>query len=289
MTIWILALACRSAGSESGPAPARPPADASARGPDGGTLPLVCEASALLRSEGRLLLADNEAPGRIYDAASDLSALHPIPLGSDVDDIEALAGDAARDFWVVGSQSNDKNAKERPERKRVAHVVDGRVSIVTPDLSICAACTAVRALAPKEGGVNVEGAAIVAGGLWLGLRSPLVDGKAILLGMSADGARAERLVLVDLGGDGVREMVAHEGALLVVSGPVDDRAQPHRLWRMAGPDTPPALLPAPLPAQTEGIAVVGDSLVWVTDGNGKPGKCATASRWGSLQGALGRM
>jgi hypothetical protein len=84
-----------------------------------GTLPTVCESSALLWSEGRLLLGDNEASDVVYEVSPDLATLTPQRVGV-VDDIEAIAGTAS-DLWVVGSQSANKDAEPRPAREHIVH------------------------------------------------------------------------------------------------------------------------------------------------------------------------
>jgi hypothetical protein len=239
-----------------------------------GTFPTVCESSALLWSEGRLLLGDNEAPDVVYEVSQDLATVTPQRVG-DVDDIEALAGTAS-DLWVVGSQSAHKDAEPRPARE---HIVHG-AQTVRPTFDVCPACETARTLAPKKGGLNVEGAVVFGGRLWLGLRSPTQDGKSILLQMSSDGARAEKMVLVDLGDEGIRDLVAVPEGILVLAGPLDDRPSKHHLWFLDSPEGTPHGLPLLLPPHSEAVAVVDTGLLWVTDGDGKPGKCRTPSTWG---------
>jgi hypothetical protein len=228
----------------------------------------------MLHSEGRLLLGDNEASDVVYDVSADLSALTPVRVGQ-IDDVEALAGTAS-DLWVVGSLSANKDGERRPARERFLH---GGVA-VRPTLAICPACEAARTLAPKKGGLNVEGALVIDGRLWLGLRSPLADRKAILLRMTPDGSRAEQMLSLDLGGEGIRELVAVPEGILVLSGPTDDAPAPHHLWLLAAPGGTPRRLAIELPPHTEAVAVKGASLLWVTDGDGKPGACKTPSMWG---------
>jgi hypothetical protein len=228
----------------------------------------------MLSSEGRLLLADNEASDVVYEVSPDLRTVTPQRVG-EIDDIEALAGTAS-DLWVVGSQSANKDAEPRPARERILH----GSRAVRPTFEICPACEAARVLAPKKGGLNVEGAVMVGGRLWLGLRSPSQDGKSILFELTPDGARAERMVLLDLGGEGIRELVPVPEGILVLSGPLDDRPGAHHLWLLDAPDGAPRRLPIELPSHTEAVAVLDTGLLWVTDGDGKPGKCKTPSTWG---------
>lgn len=239
-----------------------------------GTFATLCESSAMLWSEGRLLLADNEAEDVVYEVSPDLATVTPQRVGA-VDDIEALAGTAS-DLWVVGSQSANKDAEPRPARERILH--GGQT--VRPTFDICPDCEAARVLAPKKGGLNVEGAVRIGGRLWLGLRSPSQDGKSILFELSPDASRAERMVLLDLGGEGIRDLVAVPEGILVLSGPLDDRPNGHHLWLLDTPDGTPRRLPIELPTHTEAVAVLDTGLLWVTDGDGKPGKCRTPSAWG---------
>ncbi|WP_170304754.1 DUF3616 domain-containing protein [Croceicoccus estronivorus] len=88
-----------------------------------------------------------------------------------------------------------------------------------------------RQLPPKAGGINIEGLASTPdGGLLIGLRSPLAEGKAIVANLGnpqAVLARAERPrfsapFLLDLGGRGIRSIEADPaGGYIVVAGPVD--------------------------------------------------------------------
>jgi hypothetical protein len=97
------------------------------------------------------------------------------------------------------------------------------------------------------GGLNVEGLEASADGrrLWVGLRSPLLDGRAILACIdnpsgifdAGEAPRiAERLETLDLGGQGIRGMshVPSLGGYLLVSGPVGSAEEAFRLWFWRG-------------------------------------------------------
>lgn len=83
-------------------------------------------------------------------------------------------------------------------------------------------------LPPKApGGFNIEGMTERAGGgVWIGLRSPLVNGRAIVFSLhnpeqliAGQRAAIGAPVLLDLGGLGVRALSAWRGQVLVVAGP----------------------------------------------------------------------
>lgn len=264
--------------AQPAPLPAAPAGEpAVVERPDHGVLSGLCEASTVIPWHDGYLVGDNETSDRLFAFGRDLSPRDAVTLTSPIEDIEALALDGDR-VWVVGSESATKKAKRRPERELAGFLGEPAQRL---DLTGCGACEAARGRAPNEGGLNIEGAAVVEGRRWLGLRAPVVDGKALLLALSADGAREERTVTLDLGGYGVRELVPWRGGLLVVAGPVSDEAAPHRLYWLATVDSAPVLLPVELPPSTEGIAVAasGEALI-VTDGSGTAGApCAKPSEW----------
>lgn len=208
-----------------------------------------------------------------------MKPLGTVALGGSVDDLEALAPSPAG-LWLVGSQSTNKDAEARPLRERIALL--GHPPFA-PDLSACAACVDARGRAPNAGGLNVEGAAWHGGKLWLGLRAPLVGGRALMLETEATpaAARVTRVVPIDLGGQAVRDLAAWKGGLLVVAGPVSDTDAAHTAWWLSAPDAVPQRLPLALPPSAEGLAVndAGVALV-VTDGDGKSGRpCKEPATW----------
>lgn len=246
------------------------------------TLPGVCEASAVIvREDGSWLVADNEVEDRLFAFDAGGRPLPDVPLDERIDDLEAMTSTPAG-LLLVGSHSRNKKGEERPRRQRFGLL--GK-PVIRADLRGCAACLEGRAHAPGAGGLDIEGAAWWGGRAWLGLRGPLVDGKAMLLGLGDDiyaTSPATPPVLVDLGGHGVRDLAPWNDGLLVLSGPSDDQATPHALWWLASPTAPPRRLGAVLPPSSEGIAVLPDGrALVVTDGDGKPGApCATPSTWG---------
>lgn len=246
-----------------------------------GVLEGLCEASTIVPWEGGYLIGDNETPDRLFLFGADLSPRGTVPLTAPIEDIEAVAHDGDR-LWVVGSQSTTKKGKVHPAREQSGYLGEPTRRV---DFAGCPACEAARGRAPEDGGLNVEGAAVLAGRRWLGLRAPLVDGKAPLLMLTPDGGAVERTDLLDLGGYGVRELTPWRGGLLVVAGPVSDEAAPHRLYWLPDIQGAPKPLPVELPASTEGLAAAEDGdTILVTDGSGQAGTiCEQASTWHRIQ------
>ena len=136
--------------------------------------------------------------------------------------------------------------------------------------------------------LNAEGVAAVTratGGVdvWVGLRAPLVDGKAVLLKQASEPNRFrfEAALLVDLSSRGIRELSFSAGHLFGIAGPAEDADVPFRLWRLPadsllhGRELRPEAL-AELPASSEGLVVLDHRALVLIDGDeGKQaGVCA---------------
>lgn len=245
-----------------------------------GVLLGACEASTILPWNGGWLVGDNEDSRRLYAYDLDFAPRGTIQLPAEVDDIESMALGGAG-YWVVGSHSTNKDGERRPLRERIL-APDGSPRQLA--LAACPPCVAARGLAPNAGGFNIEGAAWWSDRLWVGLRAPLsASGKAYLL--EVDGTATVASVMeLDLDGLGVREMIPYDGGLLILAGPTADAKVEHHLY---GLDATRLLthLPVRLPASTEGIALDParpGTLVYVTDGDGKPGTCKQPATWGRV-------
>ncbi len=260
-----------------GPAPASLPSAAPAS--TGGVLTGgPCEASALVRWEGGFLVGDNETSDRLFRYSDTFEPTGTLALPEEVSDIEALAVGEGGELFVVGSHSRNKAGEEKKKRQRVLRLPD---TLLSPDLSACHACAGVSGLRPDDGGLNIEGAFVRDGHLWVGLRSPLVEGRALLLDLGADGARVLAEQRIDLGGLGVRDLVMDGADLLVLAGPITDAAAAFRLYRVDRSGASERL-EVELAASTEGLVLHEESLWYVTDGDGRDGDCAVPSSWGRL-------
>ncbi len=267
---------CRSVADEHPAPPERGEAT-----PRAGTFAGFCEASTIVPWRGGFLVGDNEDEERLYSFSAAMEPRPALELSDRIEDIEALAV-LPEGLLVVGSQSTNRRGERRPQRERVLLLGHGPI---VPDLSGCAPCQAARSLPPKRGGLSVEGAARWAGSLWLGLRSPLVEGEALLLRLRGDPASSlsvAQVVRIDLEGFGVRELIPQGTDLLVLAGPAGSADAAHRLYRLRAPGAPPSRLPVELPPATEGLAPTtpeGD-FIGVTDGDGQPGRsCDRPATW----------
>ena len=223
-----------------------------------------------------VLVADNEQTGELFRYTLD-----GVPLGSvggldfagvkletRVEDIEALAADATA-VWVVGSQSRSKSGEDRPERQRILQVHRGTSTLWTVDWEKCTVCQGDSFEAER----NVEGAAFWKGHLWLGLRAPLVDGRALLVELAPKASASIFEVTgaypLDLGGMAIVDLGVQPGKpdlLWVLAGASTGKAPPV-LFEVAGPLATPVRHALALPEDAEGIVVLanGGARV-VTDG-----------------------
>ena len=131
---------------------------------------------------------------------------------------------------------------------------------------------------PEEpGGLNIEGlAAGRDGGLLIGLRNPLVNGKAILVPLANPAALLQggsanfgSPILLDLGGRGIRDLVHAGDHYLVVAGPVAD-AGDFAVYRWSGdPKAAPQRLAAVEPGfQAEAVLSLGSGSVMLLSDDG---------------------
>ena len=171
-----------------------------------------------------------------------LDLLAPSPESKAAEtDAEGVAYDAGY-FYVLGSHSANKKGEPQPSRHRLFRVkVDQRTGTPTslgPDgtpsevRDLDAVIAAIPALkphigeAPGEGlhGVNLEGIAVSKGNLYIGLRGPVVNGKATILSLPINFRSAKREPVrsceLALGeGQGVRDLLTYRGGLIILAGP----------------------------------------------------------------------
>lgn len=277
----------------------------------------LCEPSALIWSPQGWIVGDNEVERGLYLLDDAMQPTRRLPLSPDaqqrVDDIEALTADL-----VVGSHSRTRKEQgrdEKPDRFKVLVRSTG----VARSLDLTSApgddvarlrsaqeVSPVRSLSGLDP-FNIEGAAVVGQELWLGLRGPLdADRRAMVLVTALPSATQDlsvrRVLHLDLGGEGIRELTPWRDGLLVVSGPADADAAPpegpqaapprqHNLWWWPSAETPPTRLAATLPASTEGAWPIDPAhLLVVIDGrkaaSGDTARCETPGGWAVVDVAL---
>ena len=224
-----------------------------------------------------------------------------------LDDLEALALHPSGFLYAMTSHSRDGEGREKPSREKLVRfrldgdeVVDQQVArglkaallAAHPVLAPTAAVLDVK----NQGGLNIEAMEFTpdAGQLWLGLRSPVLDGQAILATVENPNAMfdageppriAPTLLTLDLDGYGVRGMawVASLAGYLLIAGPVAREPVPFRLWFWsAQPSSRPHRVEVPglagfahaegvCPAILDGREVI---LIVSDDGNRAAGRCA---------------
>jgi hypothetical protein len=232
-------------------------------------LPGVFEPSAIQQlPDGRLLVVEDEKehPFTLLGIAGgniSAHALHPGLFEFDdafwkLDDLEGLALDAAGRVCAITSHSRNAGGEtKKPREKLVRFRVEGDDIVdrqVVRDLkpALVAAHPLLAAAAgiqdvKNEGGLNVEALEFDphTGALWIGFRSPVPEGRAILARLEnpdevfdagAPPRIARELVRLDLGGHGLRGMawVPALAGYLLVSGPVAREQLPFRLWLWSG-------------------------------------------------------
>lgn len=133
---------------------------------------------------------------------------------------------------------------------------------------------------------NIEGAAMLSDAkdgkprLWVGLRAPLVDGKAILLRVaslepSGEPVSFDGVALLELRGRGIRELTLAGDRVFGIAGSVEDSEKPSFLFRLPASDvvsgalvTDVQMSSRPLPPSAEGLVIEGcDRALIVVDGN----------------------
>jgi len=233
---------------------------------DGGTF----EASGVVHvpgTDGVLFVDDGRTDEvfwmRLGEGRRQAGAIKPVRLGASVIDLEGITTDGTH-FYVVGSQSKSKGGDlaglvrfrfdARAERTEGVETVSGLKRFLAENV---AELRGMGDTKYKDGGINVEGLAWDARGarLLLGLRSPVVDGHALVVplrlrdprgaftsgNLEVEGAKAIRL---PLGGAGVRSIEYDERAksfrVITGAGPNAEKLD-FKLWEWDGDAARPAL------------------------------------------------
>lgn len=258
-----------------------------------------------------LLVADNEDHRGVFgftrgdDGLLTGQVILPIPKAGRPRDAEAMTVfDNA--LMVVSSHSRNKRCEVKKKRRtlsqfrwdedqkalqmdrtvRTHHQIEGALAsedactkglFVAPAPrfapALCRALVSARheASAERCDTLNIEGAVNLEGRIWLGLRSPLVDGKAVVVRIAwpHNALEIDAVNLLDLGGRGVRELALAQGRLWVIAGPARDAKAPFEVWEvdpesLAGDPSPRRV--ASVPTSSEGLLVDDKGFLTVIDG-----------------------
>jgi uncharacterized protein DUF3616 len=220
----------------------------------------ICEASAGAFIDGThfAVASDETNTLQIYERGK------PAPIRNGVDmagfttfnksDLEGAAAIGDRVYWISSHSFNSKG-KDNDKRKvffatRIV-LAQGKpptlIGVGQPAKSLRDPLAKVAGVAPGE--LNIEAlAATPEGGLLIGLRAPLRDGRALVIPFKNpaqvvdQGAQPEfgAPVPIDLKGNGLRSMDLLPGQpeqYIIVAGPVADSADGFALFRWSGPKT----------------------------------------------------
>ncbi|MBX3731526.1 MAG: DUF3616 domain-containing protein [Verrucomicrobiae bacterium] len=269
----------------------------------------LANASAAVRiGSHRILVGSDEHNALLlYDVRTGGRPLKSFPTGPWLDlepdareaDFEGAARIGDTLYWI-GSHSRNRQGKVRSERQRLLALRvadedgDVRLSPMGPPLttllqSLCSTpgladfgLGAAARLEPKEpGGLNIEGlAATPEGGLYIGFRSPVPDGKALMALLmnpaeliAGRPARWGPPARLDLGGQGIRDAVWSGRRYYLLGGSPGEGGRT-QLYRWAGPGVAPEVLKSPglKNLNAEGMVIFGTParprlLVLSDDGN----------------------
>jgi hypothetical protein len=215
-----------------------------------------------------VLFVDNGREGQVFWMSLDqngrqVGEIKAVGLGVGIEDIEGITTDGTY-FYVVSSQSRPKAiAKEglarfkfdaRSQSVEAVEAISGLKSFLVENV---AELRGEGDRKGKDGGVNIEGLAwdTRRGRLLLGLRSPIVDGHALLVplrlrdprgafsvdNLEVEGSRAIRL---SLGGVGIRgiEYDGRANVYRIISGAAENQDQTDfGLWEWDGDEQRPVL------------------------------------------------
>jgi len=208
------------------------------------------------------------------DGSGDWGLHHEIELftGEETDDggvemdIEAIAVDGDT-VYVVGSHSAkrskikpDKKYEENLEKLRTQGVsaepnrgrvyrlrLNGQAELrekshisLTDELEDNEMLKLFKGLPSKEYGVDIEGAAIFDGKLWLGFRGPVLRENYVpVMVLDKRELDATGMRYVVLGGRGIRGMAEVSDGILLIGGPVGDGTASYELYHWDGNDMVP--------------------------------------------------
>ena len=208
------------------------------------------EASGVAHVPGTdgVLFVDDGRPDEVFwmkigEGRAQAGQIKALPLGASVIDLEGMTGDGTY-FYAVGSQSKAQGAGSaglvRFRFDAQGLRVEGTEAVSGLKRFLATNVAELRGMEDrkyKDGGINVEGIAWDprGGRLLLGLRSPVVGGRALVVPLrlrdprgrfSADNLEVEggKSIRLPLGGAGVRSIE------------YDDRAQAFRVITGAGPN-----------------------------------------------------
>lgn len=221
--------------------------------------------AAVPGSEGVLFVDDNQE-GQVFwmrldQSGKQVGAIKAIELGIRIEDLEGITTDGTY-FYVVSSQSKSKaddaaglvrfKFDAQSQRIGAAESISGLKRFLLENVDELREEGDKKG---KKGGLNIEGLAWDPrlGHLLIGLRSPLIDGQALLVPLrlrdsraafSIDNLEVEEAIRLSLGGIGIRsiEYDGRSNVFRIISGAAEDQDQADfGLWEWNGDEKQPML------------------------------------------------
>jgi hypothetical protein len=198
---------------------------------------------------------------------SQYDVVNTISLLADPDteiDMEGAASDSQH-VYIVGSHSIrrtrlDEDGNYKKNRKRLTRVrphaesyhlyrltlSDSGALIEKESIDLREILQSDEVLGPfftvpgKENGIDIEGVAVKDGRLFVGFRGPVLRGNLVpVISLHFDRPEEYVLKFVQLGGRGIRDLVAVEDGFLILAGPVGDGDGSYQFYRWNGEDCVP--------------------------------------------------
>ena len=213
-----------------------------------------------------ILFVDNGREGQVFwmeldQKGKQVGSINSLSLGVNIEDLEAITTDGTN-FYVASSQSRPKaiateglvrfKFDRRGNTIRDAESISGLKKFLVENV---AELRQEAEKTGKDGGLNIEGLAWDAarGRLLLGLRSPIVDGQALIVPLrlrdrrgafSLDNLEVEnsKAIRLPLGGVGIRSIEYDERAkaFRIISGAAENQDQTDFvLWEWNGDEQQP--------------------------------------------------
>ena len=216
----------------------------------------IPEASAACRVGETLLIGGDEEPQAMW-LVNDSGKISKIKVnGSTWDDLEGMAKFDATNFFALTSHSRTKKGKRKAEREQLMFAAfkpnridilkkwslrEQVIQLLEKELAKELDMRIVESASPDEGGLNIEGLALLEEKLYLGLRSPLTkSGKALILVINNAKALLEgatpafdNVISVDLSGNGIRGLDTRKNGLLILAGSSTDAAENFGLLQLS--------------------------------------------------------
>lgn len=228
------------------------------------------EASGVAHVPGTsgVLFVDDGRPNEIFwmqlrEDGIQNGAVKAIKLGASVIDLEGITNDGSQ-FYIVGSQSKSKGGDLTGLVRFKFHAHGQRVEAVESVAGLkkfladnVAELRGMANTSYKDGGINVEGIAWDAKGarLLLGLRSPVVDGHALVVplklqdpqgpltqeNLKVEDGKAIRLPLAGVGIRSIEFDERRKGFVVITGAAANSEKADFKLWEWNGDTSSPTL------------------------------------------------